>query len=82
MTRDEAYTLVTSWTKNKNLVKHMLAVETAMGALAKHFDGDVKEWKTLGLIHDADYEKYPDKHPLVLVEELEKIKEGQKLLMQ
>ncbi|MBL7036791.1 HDIG domain-containing protein [Candidatus Microgenomates bacterium] len=80
MTRDEAYTLVTSWTKNKNLVKHMLAVETAMGALAKHFDGDVKEWKTLGLIHDADYEKYPDKHPLVLVEELEKIKEGQKII--
>lgn len=80
MIRDDAYSLVTSWTKNKNLVKHMLAVEAAMGALAKHFDGDVEEWKILGLIHDADYEKYPEKHPSVLVEELEKPGEDKKLI--
>jgi len=80
MTRDEAYSLITSWTKNKNLVKHMLAVESAMDALAKHFDGDVETWKTLGLIHDADYEKFPDKHPSVLVKELENLGEDKILI--
>jgi len=72
MTRDEALTLVNSWTKNKNLIKHMLAVEATMGGLAKHFKEDEDLWKVIGLIHDADYEKYPDRHPLVLIEELEK----------
>lgn len=71
MNREEAFSLVTSWTQNKNLVKHMLAVEAAMGALAKYFREDEEKWKILGLVHDADYEKYPDKHPMVLVEELE-----------
>jgi len=72
MTRDEALKLVTSWTTNKNLVKHMLAVEATMGCLARHFNEDEDLWKVIGLIHDADYEKYPEKHPLVLIEELEK----------
>ncbi len=47
MTRDEAYKLVTSWTKNKNLVKHMVAVEAEMRALAKHFKEDEDFKKTL-----------------------------------
>ena len=72
MTRDEAYKLVTSWTGNKNLVKHMLAVEAEMKALAKHFGEDVKKWGLLGLIHDADYEKWPEKHPRKTIEELER----------
>ena len=80
MTRDEAYQLVTSWTENKNLIKHMLAVEAAMGALAKHFKEDEYTWKILGLIHDADYDKHPDKHPMVLIEELEKKKENPELI--
>ncbi|KKP48218.1 MAG: Metal dependent phosphohydrolase [Candidatus Woesebacteria bacterium GW2011_GWA1_33_30] len=70
MTRDEALKLVTSWTTNKNLIKHMFAVEVAMGGLAKHFKENEGLWKTIGLIHDADYEKYPDKHPSVLIENL------------
>ena len=72
MQRQDAYLLVTSLTENKNLVKHMLAVEAAMGGLAKHFNEDENLWKVIGLIHDADYEKYPEKHPLFLIEELEK----------
>lgn len=40
MTREEAYKLVTDWTKNTNLVKHMLAVEAIMRALARHFKED------------------------------------------
>lgn len=74
MNRDEAYKLVTSWTNNKNLVKHMLAVEAEMRALAKYFKEDEDKWGLAGLIHDADYEKWPEEHPLKTIEELEKRK--------
>lgn len=77
ISRGDVINLVTTWTENKNLIKHMLAVESAMSGLAKHFNEDENLWKIIGLIHDADYEKYPDKHPLVLIEELEKRKEDQ-----
>lgn len=77
ISREEALNLVISLTENKNLVKHMLAVEAAMGGLADHFKEDKNLWKIVGLIHDADYEKYPDKHPLALIEELEKRKEDE-----
>lgn len=80
MTRDQALELVNSWTTNKNLIKHMLAVEAAMGALAKHFGEDQEKWKLLGLIHDADYEKYPEKHPAILIEELEKRGEDKEII--
>lgn len=80
ITREEAFTLVTSWTENKNLVKHMLSVEAAMGGLAKHFKEDENLWKIVGLLHDADYEKHPEKHPQVLIDELIKRKEDQKII--
>ncbi|MBI4065353.1 HDIG domain-containing protein [Candidatus Gottesmanbacteria bacterium] len=87
MTRDEAYTLVTEWTKNQNLVKHMLAVEAIMCSLARHFSAkggsasggsefDEEVWGLAGLLHDADYELYkdtdPKKHPSKIFEELQK----------
>lgn len=72
ISREEALTLVTSLTENKNLIKHMLSVEAAMGGLSKYFGEDEKYWKIVGLLHDADYEKYPEIHPMFLVEELEK----------
>lgn len=75
MNRDEAYTLVTDWTKNKNLVKHMLAVEAIMRALARHFGEDEDLWGIAGLLHDADYEMFkddPKQHPSRIFEELEK----------
>jgi len=72
ISREEAFKLVTTWTENKNLVKHMLAVESAMVGLAKHFNEDENLWKIVGLLHDADYDKYPDKHPQVLIDELTK----------
>lgn len=75
MTRKDTFELVTSWTQSKNLIKHMLAVEAAMGGLARHFNEDEELWKTIGLVHDADYEKYPDRHPQVLIDEL--IKRGE-----
>lgn len=56
MTRQEVYKLITNWTKNKNLVKHMLAVEAEMRALARYFNKDEDLWGIAGLVHDADYE--------------------------
>ncbi len=80
ISREEAFNLVTTWTENKNLIKHMLSVEAAMGGLAKHFREDENLWKITGLLHDADYEKYPDKHPQVLIDELIKRNEDQKII--
>lgn len=64
-TREESWLLLNSCTKNKNLVKHALAVEAAMRHYAHHFKEDVGLWGTVGLLHDFDYEKYPslEEHP-------------------
>jgi len=70
MTRDEVLKLVQGWTKNQNIIKHMLAVEAVMRALARRFGEDEEKYGLAGLAHDADYEKFPEEHPLKLVEEL------------
>jgi len=86
MNREEALQLVNDWTKNKNLVKHMLAVEAQMRALhtvagsMKQVAGDNSgelssdDWACAGLIHDADYDKWPAEHPKKTLEELKKRK--------
>lgn len=56
MTREKVLEFVNQSIKNRNLVRHLLAVETAMKALARRFSGDETEWGLLGLIHDADWE--------------------------
>lgn len=71
MNRDDALKLVTEWTENKNLVKHMLAVEAEMRALAKHFGENEADWGLAGLIHDADYGKWPEEHPHKIIKYLE-----------
>jgi hypothetical protein len=71
MTREEALSLVEEKVKTKNLVKHMLAVEAAMRALAPRFSGDPDRWALAGLLHDLDYEETkdaPDRHGHVTVE--------------
>lgn len=80
LSREEALTLVTTWTESKNLVKHMLAVEAAMGGLANYFKEDSNLWKIVGLLHDADYDKYPEKHPQVIIDELTKRNEDLSLI--
>jgi putative nucleotidyltransferase with HDIG domain len=60
MTRDEALALVHEYTENENLRRHMYAVETAMRAYARHFGDDEEQWGMVGLLHDFDYEKYPN----------------------
>ncbi len=66
MNREEAYQLLTEYTKNPNLIKHALSVEAAMRACAKKFGEDEEKWGMVGLLHDFDYEVHPtyDKHPI------------------
>lgn len=71
--RTDALDLVNKWTKNVNLVKHMLGVEAEMRALAKHFSQDQDLWGITGLIHDADYEEHPDLHPWFLIPYLKEL---------
>ncbi len=63
ISRDKALELVKQYTKNNNLVKHMLAVEAAMKAYAKKFGEDEDMWAITGLLHDFDYEKMGHEHP-------------------
>jgi putative nucleotidyltransferase with HDIG domain len=69
MNREEAWQLVTEWTQSDSLRKHMLSVEAAMRAYAPRFNGDPELWGMVGLLHDFDYERYPDVaaegHPVV-----------------
>ncbi len=63
-TREEAWKLVTEYIQNPNLLKHILAVEAAMRAYARRFGEDEEKWAIVGLLHDFDYERYPEEHPL------------------
>ncbi|MBL8997516.1 MAG: HDIG domain-containing protein [Gemmatimonadales bacterium] len=58
--RAEALALMESWTASESLRKHMLAVEAAMRAYARHFGEDEERWGLTGLIHDFDYERFPN----------------------
>jgi putative nucleotidyltransferase with HDIG domain len=66
-TREDAYRLMTSHVKNESLQKHMLSVEVAMRFYARKYGEDEELWAMAGLLHDCDYEEYPDlrEHTLV-----------------
>jgi putative nucleotidyltransferase with HDIG domain len=68
-TREQAWAIVTEYTQSDSLRRHMLAVEIAMRAYAPRFNGDPEVWGVAGLLHDFDYERYPDVavegHPVV-----------------
>ena len=73
MNRQEAWDLMTKYTKSENLRKHMLAVEAAMRFYAKKFAEDEEKWAVVGLLHDFDYEQHPtpEEHPFVGVKILQ-----------
>jgi putative nucleotidyltransferase with HDIG domain len=66
MNRAEAMALVQEYTHDPSLIKHMLAVEAAMRAYARKFGEDEERWGIVGLLHDFDYERWPNPpdHPL------------------
>ena len=60
MNRQEAWDLVCEYTQSPQLRRHMQSVEVAMRAYARHFGEDEEKWGLVGLLHDFDYERYPD----------------------
>jgi putative nucleotidyltransferase with HDIG domain len=75
LSRDQAWDLFCSWTESESLRRHVLAVEAAMRAYAPRFGEDEERWGLVGMLHDLDYERYPDLetgHPRMALEELAK----------
>jgi predicted hydrolase (HD superfamily) len=74
LTRDDAWALVCEWIESDSLRKHVLGVEAAMRAYARRDGEDEEKWAITGLVHDLDYERYPDLetgHPRYALAELE-----------
>ena len=63
MTREEAKAILTSMTKGDSLLRHARSVELVMEAYGAHLDEDAEEYAVTGMLHDADYEAYPEEHP-------------------
>ncbi len=76
VTRDEAWRLFCEWTESESLRKHVLGVEAAMVGYARERGEDEEFWAATGILHDLDYEKYPDLetgHPRYAIEELRRL---------
>jgi putative nucleotidyltransferase with HDIG domain len=74
--RDDAWALVCEWISSDSLRKHVLGVEAAMRAYARRDGEDEELWGIAGLVHDLDYERYPDLdtgHPRMALEELRRL---------
>ena len=75
VSRDEAWELLCEWTESDSLRKHVLGVEAAMVYYARENGEDQELWAATGILHDLDYERYPDLetgHPRMAIEELRK----------
>jgi predicted hydrolase (HD superfamily) len=75
MTRSEARAILASLTQSPSLLRHMRTIELVMEEYAEKFGADKDEWAVAGLLHDADYEVYPDQHPNIIVEKLRSLGE-------
>jgi putative nucleotidyltransferase with HDIG domain len=73
VSRQDAWQLVTEWVESESLRKHLLGVEAAMRAYARKWEEDEELYAVTGLVHDLDYERYPDLqtgHPRYAIREL------------
>ena len=73
VSRQDAWQLVTEWVESDSLRKHLLGVEAAMRAYARKWGEDEEIYAVTGLVHDLDYERYPDLetgHPRYAIKEL------------
>ena len=68
--REKQFELLKKNISTDSLFKHSFAVEAAMVAYAKKFDEDVEKWGACGLLHDIDFEKHPEEHPMIGVKML------------
>ncbi|WP_205499885.1 metal-dependent phosphohydrolase [Rufibacter psychrotolerans] len=68
MTREEAFHILQQYTKGESLLRHARTVELVLRAYAQKLGQDVDQWGNTGLLHDADYEAFPDRHPHVIVD--------------
>lgn len=75
ISRTEARALLASMTKSESLMRHMRTIELVMEAYAEKLGEDRDEWAIAGLLHDADYEAFPEQHPNVIVGKLRDIGE-------
>lgn len=75
--RDDAWALLCEWTQSESLRKHALAVEAAVGWYGGHRFGiegaELETWRAAGLLHDFDYERHPDTHPVEGANELRRL---------
>jgi putative nucleotidyltransferase with HDIG domain len=77
ISREEAWDLLAEWVSSESLRRHCLAVEAAVTAYARRLGGDEELWAVTALLHDADYERFPDMddaergHPRSIMAELE-----------
>src|SRR5215204_2863965 len=83
VSRDDAWLLVTEWVESDSLRKHLLGVEAAMRAYARKWGEDEEMYAVTGLLHDLDYERYPDLdtgHPRYAIKELERLEYPQDII--
>ena len=71
LTLNKAVDILEKHVTEEHLFQHALAVSAAMGAMAAHFGADQEHWRSIGYLHDVDYEKFPDEHCLHVEELLE-----------
>lgn len=75
MTRKEANKILLSMTSGESLLRHARSVELVMEGYAERLNQNTENWAIAGMLHDADYEAYPDEHPNRIVKLLEEKKE-------
>lgn len=73
MTREQSIDLLTTYIESESLLNHSMMVAQAMEAYARHLkkgEDEIEEWWTAGLLHDLDWEKFPEEHPNKAVNEI------------